>query len=64
MNVSGKKELTDSPCVGICSTSNLGDAICIGCHRTFEEVIRWNAMTDEEKIAVNQRLLNDASVKL
>lgn len=55
MKVNGEKEPADSPCVGICSTS-LGDEICIGCGRTFEEVHAWNTLTDEEKIKINQRL--------
>ena len=54
MNVSGKKSLTDSPCVGICSATALGDEICIGCGRTFEEVRLWNTFTDEQKITINQ----------
>ena len=29
MNISGEKDLTDSPCVGICSATALGDDICI-----------------------------------
>lgn len=57
MNISGHKDETDSPCVGICSTSNCGDDICIGCGRTAMEVIEWNTYTDEQKIAINQRLL-------
>lgn len=48
--------LTQSPCVGICSTT-FGDDICFGCQRTYEEVIRWNTMRDEEKHAINVRLL-------
>ena len=55
MKISGKMNLTDSPCVGICSTS-LGDEVCIGCGRSFDEVRLWNTMTDAEKIAVNKRL--------
>ena len=56
MNISGERDLTDSPCVGICSTTALGDEICIGCGRTFEEVYRWNILSDEEKMAINRRL--------
>lgn len=56
MKVSGEKDLTDSPCVGICSTTNLGDEICIGCHRTAQQVIDWNSYTDAEKIAINLAL--------
>ena len=57
MDVSGKKDLTDSPCVGICSATALGDEVCIGCLRTFDEVRLWITYSDEEKIAVNKRIL-------
>lgn len=57
MDINGNRDLTDSPCVGICSATALGDAICIGCQRTFDEVRLWNTFTDEQKIAVNKRLL-------
>lgn len=56
MDIFGQKDATDSPCIGICSTS-LGDAVCIGCGRTFEEVHRWNTMDDDQKRQINQRLL-------
>lgn len=55
----GDCDLTDSPCIGICSATALGDEICIGCGRTFEEVCRWNSLSDEEKIAINLRLAQD-----
>jgi len=58
MDISGKRDLTDTPCVGICSATALGDEICIGCGRTFAEVVYWNTLTDQEKIAINQRLRN------
>lgn len=58
MKVNGEKDITDSPCVGICSTTNLGDEICMGCGRTAKEVIEWNTLTDEQKIAINKRLSN------
>jgi hypothetical protein len=56
MKVNGERDLTDSPCVGICSTTNVGDEICIGCGRTAEEVIEWNTYGDERKILINLRL--------
>ena len=56
LDVSGKRDLTDTPCIGICSATALGDAVCIGCGRTFDEVCRWNTLTDEQKIAINVRL--------
>ncbi|MCH9644103.1 MAG: DUF1289 domain-containing protein [Gammaproteobacteria bacterium] len=57
MKISGEKNLTDTPCVGICSATALGDEICVGCGRTFDEVRLWNTLTDEEKRAINVRLL-------
>ena len=56
MNINGEKDLTDSPCVGICSATALGDAICFGCQRTFDEVRLWNTFSDEQKVAINKRL--------
>ena len=56
MDVFGQKNNTDSPCIGICSTS-IGDEICIGCGRAADEVIRWNTMADAEKREINLRLL-------
>jgi predicted Fe-S protein YdhL (DUF1289 family) len=56
MKVSGEKDETDSPCIGICSSTNVGDEICIGCGRTAQEVIDWNTYSDTQKIAINQRL--------
>ena len=52
-----------SPCIGICSTASFGDAVCIGCKRTFEEWLGWNAMNDEEKQAVLDRIKLDKSLK-
>ncbi len=59
MDISGKRNLTDTPCVGICSATALGDEICVGCGRTFREVIDWNTYTDEKKISINKRLLEN-----
>jgi predicted Fe-S protein YdhL (DUF1289 family) len=56
MKISGERDLTDSPCVGICSSTNVGDEICVGCGRTAQEVIEWNTYTDEQRIQINKRL--------
>lgn len=56
MKINGERDLTDSPCIGICSSTNVGDDICIGCGRTAQEVIDWNTYTDEQKIRINLRL--------
>ena len=58
MKISGEKDLTDTPCVGICSATALGDPICVGCGRTFDEVRLWNTFSDEQKKQINRRLLD------
>ena len=45
----------DSPCIGHCTTV-LGDDICRSCRRTFDEITRWVAMSEEERRAVNLRI--------
>jgi len=47
---------TKTPCIGICSTTSVGDPICRGCKRFAHEVINWNGYTDEEKNAVLDRI--------
>ena len=44
-----------SPCIGVCSTG-LGDNVCRGCKRYANEVICWNAYSDEERMAILDRL--------
>ena len=45
-----------TPCIGICSTTSLGDSVCRGCRRYSFEVISWNSYGSEEKIAVLTRI--------
>ncbi|MDP1932123.1 MAG: DUF1289 domain-containing protein [Gammaproteobacteria bacterium] len=47
---------TRTPCIGICSTTSVGDAICRGCKRYAFEVIRWNGYSESEKEAVLRRI--------
>jgi predicted Fe-S protein YdhL (DUF1289 family) len=63
MDILGNKTLVDTPCIGRCSTTNLGDAICVGCKRTADEVIRWNMFTDAEKTDINLRLKANQVIK-
>ena len=53
--MSGIKEKTRSPCVGICSTT-YGDLVCRGCRRFAHEIVGWNGYTEEQKISVLERL--------
>ncbi len=51
-----KTSPTRTPCIGICSTTSIGDAICRGCKRYAFEVIRWNTYNESEKEAVLRRI--------
>ena len=51
-----KSSLTRTPCIGVCSTTSVGDSICRGCKRYAFEVIRWNGYLDAEKEAVLRRI--------
>jgi len=45
-----------TPCIGICSTTSLGDAVCRGCKRYSFEVINWNSYDKSAKNAVLNRI--------
>ncbi|PCJ28642.1 MAG: DUF1289 domain-containing protein [SAR86 cluster bacterium] len=45
-----------TPCLGICSTTSLGDAVCRGCKRYSFEVISWNSYDAAAKSAVLKRI--------
>jgi hypothetical protein len=45
-----------TPCIGVCSTTSLGDRICRGCKRFSTEVINWNSYSEPEKQAVQARI--------
>ena len=45
-----------TPCIGICSTTSFGDKICRGCKRFNFEVINWNGYSEQEKLAVFNRI--------
>lgn len=40
-------ERVSSPCVSICALDERD--ICIGCHRTGDEILRWTQMSNEER---------------
>ena len=59
MNIRGEREAHDTPCVGVCSTTNIGDNVCKGCGRTAKQVIKWNTYTKEQKIEINEGLRSE-----
>lgn len=54
-------DLTRSPCIGTCSTIR-GDDVCVGCYRTVDEIMLWHKMTDQQKIAINQRINKEKNI--
>jgi uncharacterized protein len=40
-----------SPCISICQMSPK-TGLCIGCHRTIDEIANWSALSDDEKLGV------------
>ncbi|EON90771.1 hypothetical protein MARLIPOL_17173 [Marinobacter lipolyticus SM19] len=36
-----------SPCVSVCALD--ASDVCIGCHRTGDEIMRWTRMTNDER---------------
>ena len=47
----------ESPCVKVCVVHPEA-RICIGCHRSTDEIARWSRMTPEERRAVMAELPN------
>lgn len=46
-----RRDEIESPCVRICVVHpEVG--ICVGCHRTTDEIASWSSMTPEERRAV------------
>jgi len=42
-----------TPCTGVCTLD--GGGVCLGCHRTTDEIARWGQMDEGER----QRLMED-----
>lgn len=43
----------ESPCKKICQVQ---DNVCIGCHRSLDEIKRWRSMSDQERRAIMQAI--------
>lgn len=39
-----------SPCIKVCKLNS--DGVCVGCHRTSEEIKNWLSYTDEQKKSI------------
>ncbi len=52
------KELTaKNPCVRDCEYDD--DNICLACHRSKKEIFEWGDYTDEERIEINKRIIEE-----
>jgi predicted Fe-S protein YdhL (DUF1289 family) len=50
-----RRDEVESPCVKVCLVHPEA-GICIGCHRTIEEIAAWSAMTPAARRAVMAEL--------
>ncbi|MEL6280206.1 MAG: DUF1289 domain-containing protein [Pseudomonadota bacterium] len=55
------RDEVDSPCVKICMIDP-GSGICIGCHRTADEIAQWSRFSAAERSAVKEELAGRASL--
>jgi predicted Fe-S protein YdhL (DUF1289 family) len=50
-----KRDEIQSPCVRVCVVHPEA-RICVGCHRTLEEIAGWSRMSHEDRAAVMDAL--------
>lgn len=50
-----RRDEIDSPCVKIC-VIDPGARICVGCHRTADEIARWSRLSAEERAGIKESL--------
>ena len=43
-----------SPCIDVCKLDD--DDVCIGCHRTWKEIINWMGYSEEERAEIMGRV--------
>ena len=44
-----------SPCINVCQMDAVR-GVCIGCCRTLDEIGRWSRMSDQERVAIMEKL--------
>ena len=50
-----KRDEPDSPCKQICVIHRAA-GICVGCHRTADEVRNWASLTRDERVSILAKL--------
>ena len=58
-----RQDRVQSPCVSICALDE--NDLCIGCHRTSDEIMSWPALNNEERREVLEKVaLREEKVSL
>jgi predicted Fe-S protein YdhL (DUF1289 family) len=50
-----RRDEIESPCIKVCVV-HPATGLCLGCHRTIDEIAGWSAMTSEARRAVMAEL--------
>lgn len=50
-----------TPCTGVCALDDEG--ICMGCHRTTDEITRWGQMDDGERAQLMDSVLPEREAR-
>ena len=49
-----RQDRVKSPCVSICALDE--QDICIGCHRTMDEITGWSRLDNDERLEVLEKV--------
>ena len=49
-----------SPCISVCKMS-VQTGLCLGCHRTLDEIAGWSEMSDRQRQLIMQELKQRAA---
>lgn len=50
-----------TPCIRVCTLDR--DGVCIGCHRTVDEIIRWRDIGEAERLRLMREVLPSRAPK-
>ncbi|HQX91068.1 MAG TPA: DUF1289 domain-containing protein [Thermomonas sp.] len=50
-----------SPCTGVCTLAD--DGLCIGCHRSGDEIAAWSVMHDDLRLHVMDVVLPERAAR-
>ena len=53
--------LVPSPCISVCRMNDT-DGLCIGCHRTIDEIVAWGHLPENGKRVVWQNIRQRAGI--